>query len=440
MLAEEIYIGPRKKKGRPAKVSWTAEGGEGQNGPVLAHADEDVIIIDGTGPTKGGKAADLNQVTGLSKLGATENHPAEQSASPLPMTTDPSAHVNAQSSMILLDILAYLSASSSTRDPNVQNAALLAALNAIDSTASCSGSGPDRTSNPDLVNALKDLISAVSKPASSPHARDSRSRTHGDDHRRDSSQSDEIILLDKENVNPAAFRRRTELGGPEKKVLDAEIPASLSMLGRSSASFLGSQQVSTPSSAVNLDGTSHVRTLSTRSNGTSVQTTAPPSSSPAGSSTRRKRTLSDFMDDRDSRINLGHGRNKQRAERRDVHRHLHSATRRTASSSSGLRHYPRLLCDQLQRCDGTGTNSYYRTGTEFWSSPPRSRNENYSTANGGSEYTTESSRLESHRYLRLSSISKGYCIFSREVAIPSPQAVHRTYMGSHGDVHATKIV
>lgn len=373
MLAEETYIGPRRKKGRPAKCFATTEGSEGQSNsvPEPAHVDEDVIIIDDSRARAKGTAADS------SKSEAPKDRRAEDTVSPpTALPRFDSAPMKVQSSMTLLDILAYLSASSSSRDPSVQNAALLAALNAIDSTASGSGSGPNKPFNPALVNALKGLISAISKPSSPPRTRDNQiSRLHVNDYRRNVSQDDEIVLLDKENVNPTAFRRRAERDEIEKK---AELPASV---GGLSASSLGFRQISVPSSAVSFDGTSHNRNLSARLNVHSVPATVPTSPSPVG---RRKRTLSDFMDDRDSRMNSGQARGKEEAERRDAHRH---ATRRTSSmnaSTSGLRHYPRLvLCDQLQRRDRTGTNSYYRTGTEYWSSPPRSRGEDSGKANSG---------------------------------------------------------
>lgn len=379
MLAEETYIGPRRKKGRPAKCSGTIEGSEGQSGSSSrpAHIDKDVVILDDTRTRENSTAPDLtgrfNQLGYSSKSGAANNGSAQDSVIP-PFVTTETPRLECQSSMTLLDILAYLSASSSSRDPNVQNAALLAALNAIDSTASGSGSGSDKTSNPVLVNALKDLISAVSKPLSPPRARDGQiSRPHIDDHRRNVAQDDEIVLLDKENINPTAFRRRAERD-KTKNVPDAELPASV---GGLSASSLGS-----PPSPVNFDGTSHNRNFSARLNAHPVPATMPTSPSPAG---RRKRTLSDFMDDRDSRMNSG------------FHRHPHSATKRTSSmnaSISGLRHYPRLLlCDQLQRHDRTGSNSYYQTGTEFWSSPPRSKSEDHTTTHSRSEHKAENSQL-----------------------------------------------
>ena len=388
MLAEETYIGPRRKKGRPAKGSGPTEGGEGRNAiPALAHADEGVIVIDDTGAREQGTAPALtgHHLTDSNKSEHSKDSSIEHSVSPaaaLPRPEpDPSDPVMIQSSVTVLDILACLSASASSPDPNAQNAALLAALNSIDSTA-----GPDKTSNPVLVNALKGLISAVSKPTSPPRTRDSQAfRSHINDHRRSVSQDDEIELLDKENINPTAFRRRADRSESEKKVLGAESPASA---GGLSASSLGSRQVSAHSSATHFDGTSHNRNLNVHS----VLATAPTSPNPVG---RRKRTLSDFMDDRDARMNSRRTRGKEGAER-TTYRHAQSVTRRTSmrSSTSGLRHYPRLLlCDQLQQRDTTGTSSYYRTGTECWSSPPRSRSEDHSTMNSRRENNAENSQL-----------------------------------------------
>ena len=387
MLSEETYIGPRRKKGRPAKTPGAIAGSVGQSssGPGPLPGTKDMIIIDDT--VLGGKTtAELNSClhrSYSSRSGAADHHLVEDSVSPTCVTTAPlhpdpipTSPAKLRTSMTLLDILAYLSASSSSRDPNVQNAALLAALNAIDSSSNVTG--PDDTSNPVLVNALKDLISAISKQTLSPRSWDAQnSRPHNNDHRRNVSQDDEIVLLDKENVNPTAFRRRGERGDTDKKVLDEGPPTGL-----------GSQQTSSPSS-FHFDSTIHNRKTDTRLNVQSALAAARTSPTPVA---KRKRTLSDFMEDRDSRMSSEQSRSKEAAERRDVPR---PARRRTSinASTSGLRHYPRVL-DQLQRRDTTGNNSYYRTGIEVWSSPPRSRSENHSTVGGGGDHSAETNPID----------------------------------------------
>lgn len=86
---------------------------------------------------------------------------------------------------------------------------------------------------------------------------------------------------------------------------------------------------------------------------------------------RRKRTLSDFMDERESERNKQ--RERERTERKELHRQ--SQKRRTSGSNTiydrnpnDLRHYPRIAGEALPR---PGMNSYYRASLETHSSPPR---------------------------------------------------------------------
>ncbi|KAG1774984.1 hypothetical protein EV702DRAFT_1008320 [Suillus placidus] len=89
-------------------------------------------------------------------------------------------------------LLTLLSALSAGRD----NTALLAALSTVDSTPS--GSEP----SPALLNALRDLLAAQSQNQQQPsHALQPVSRNN---------QDDEIVILEKEHVDPTAFRRRVE--------------------------------------------------------------------------------------------------------------------------------------------------------------------------------------------------------------------------------------
>lgn len=82
----------------------------------------------------------------------------------------------------------------------------------------------------------------------------------------------------------------------------------------------------------------------------------------------RKRTLSDFMDEKDSCRNRKKGKDRERVERRDGHRHSHSK-RVQKSSNDSLRHYPRFIASNQPRAEQP--SSYYRTGMEPWSSPLR---------------------------------------------------------------------
>lgn len=245
MLAEEVYIGPVKKRGRPLGVPGTVDGevpNDAEKTVACSGATDfnEDVTMDGSlmvpqevmGP-KGQTSSSLDNSsteTGVSstapefkirKPRSTKSSPQEHLSPPFVTTPlvrpprDPTAlfPYNPSQPTSLLDILAYLSASSSSSDPSVQNAALLAALNAIDSTPVASGSStpPEKPSNPALVSALKDLLFAVSKrelpaPISEAHVSQPRSSTY----HRTYSPDDEVVILDKENVNPNAFRRRTD--------------------------------------------------------------------------------------------------------------------------------------------------------------------------------------------------------------------------------------
>jgi hypothetical protein len=129
--------------------------------------------------------------------------------------------------MTLLSLLTALSSSSST-EQGTTNGALLSTLTAIDSHSS-SNSGEEQP-NTALVNALKELLAAAT---SSSHTdtgtgtinpaliTNSHSHSHADDVNSSAGGGgegeDEIIVLDKENVNPGAFRRKGEKGKEKEK-------------------------------------------------------------------------------------------------------------------------------------------------------------------------------------------------------------------------------
>ncbi|KAF8070412.1 hypothetical protein FPV67DRAFT_1018570 [Lyophyllum atratum] len=372
LLSEDVYVGPVKKKGRPVNG---AASGSGSNHcpenttavchpetpfPTMAYSEESIIprAIGGLEPNVSHTSSLPESQTRKAK---SSKKSATQEPASLPFISTPLIRSPRDPEPpTLLDILAALSVSSSSNDPNVQNAALLAALNAIDSTPAVGSSVSEKTSNPALVNALRDLLSAVSQqglPAPAPESSSShpslntRNRNHLPD--------DDVVLLDKENVNPTAFRRRSER---DDKLQAAESSSPSAGLGL----VLGS---------VN-DSPAHNRSLSTRSNGNS--NTIPIGPAPVNSivnvgTLRRKRTLSDVMDERESEKDKGKGRERELAERRDAHRHAHSSVKRTDLSAN--RHYPRLMSDGVQP-HRRGTNSYYRTGMEPWTSPPRQKDQN----------------------------------------------------------------
>ena len=265
--------------------------------------------------------------------------------------------------MTLLDILGLLSTSTSSNEPSTQNAALLAALGSIDSTAGIAGpssvaDGKTKgEANSALVNALRQLLSACSRQA--PSSSDKQcSHSHQQTPVKSSchSQDDEVVLLDKENVNPTAFRRRAE-----RERADAKL------LGMSPTFPRDSVESGNVTAGRAITGTSAGLGISMWSNDNSSPTSAPvpsSSSSNTNTNTRRKRRLSDFMDERESGTESR--RNREKAGRRDAHRHV-----RRNSSENGMaafRHQPQSRNEKVTR--------YHRTGVEMWTSPPRHGSEN----------------------------------------------------------------
>lgn len=403
MLAEETYIGPVRKKGRPARSSGVVVGEFGGDNAVASSSRSIISSKSGAAmnddkPTSHMITDADNTVSLLSSTSSAPNatirksRPMKKSLSseriPLPFVTtplirsprDPTVPFPQHSSepTTLLDILAYLSASSSSNDPGVQNAALLAALNAIDSTPGASGStAADKATNPALVNALKDLLSAVSKQGLPPRITLQHSQSQANSDHRTHLPDDEIVILDKENVNPSAFRRRTER---DRKLAGM---CSATVLDELNSAFLRTE--SNPTSALEDDRAHHTRTLSNRSNESSNTAAS------VSNSMTRKRTLSEFMDEREAG-DKGKGREREWAERRDAHRHAHASRRNSSTELSANRHYPRVLAsDESVSPKRLGTTSHYRTGMEPWTSPPKPKGENRSLTLG-SDFRSENSQ------------------------------------------------
>lgn len=116
------------------------------------------------------------------------------------------AELETQTQMTLDTLLAVLSSAAAV--DRGTNDALLTALGAIDSSSSDSGGMP----NVGLANALKELLSAACNANNlpAPPSQPAAPTTTNYQRKRSSSDTDEIIILDKENVNPGAFKRKGE--------------------------------------------------------------------------------------------------------------------------------------------------------------------------------------------------------------------------------------
>ncbi|KAG6879162.1 hypothetical protein C0992_004695 [Termitomyces sp. T32_za158] len=359
------YVGPeRKKAGRPPNAA--SSGSKSNKSSVRTQASTSTAV---ESRTAGSSRTALSQISStatqppISESNDTKSH-AKPTKDPLtnPFTFAPLIRSPRDPEpQSLLDILAFLSSSSSSSDPNVQNTALLAALSAIDSNqAKGSSTGSEKPPSPLLVNALRELISAAAQRPAIPQSAPNNNNAHPpvNNNSRNHVPDDDIVLLDKENVNPTVFRRRSEREG-KSFISDASTPPA----GSGAILTSGQSNTETPTA----------RGLTARPNGKINTTPVPPASASASplpppnstSGSRRKRTLSDFMDEREASKEKEKMREREWVERRDAHRHARSSPKRNELSS--IRHYPRLVSDITQSTK-RASGSYYRTA-ETWSSP-----------------------------------------------------------------------
>ncbi|PPQ89719.1 hypothetical protein CVT25_014120 [Psilocybe cyanescens] len=403
------YIGPLKKKGRPRttgtdiKPAYNAVA-SGSGSGASSHPN-DVIVIDGsdsegTPPTP---TAIIFSQSAKGRSGPRKRTP------PPPFTTEPlvkrlsaaelseapvRVKLEPQEGPSILDILAYMSATSSS-EPNAQNAAILAALNTIDSS-NTQGKQPEGSMpNPHLVSALKQLLSVYANSAPQPKTLEQSNPEVAKHHRQSSShaQEDVVVVRDKENVNPVIYQKRAE---------DGKMKHSDTTMGPSSSP--GSSHASMQSSYLERNSNSLGR--SSRSN-ENISQRAPVKDT---ENLRRKRTLSDFMDEKEKGKGKGKGKERERVEKRDGHRHSSSQRPpKVAPVIDSLRHYPRILASNQPRAEQPA--NYYRMPLESMTSPARPRPELDITAHNhvdnageGSGHTTES-RTPSPRPSRVSASS-----------------------------------
>ena len=387
LMNADTYIGPLRKKGRPKTTNPETQTPATQHnavasGPNSVNTAKEVIVID-----ESDSDITLSTPTTSSIFRTTTAKPLKPSKPTSrknksnldsPFTTDPlvrrvpdqepipsniQVKVEPQEEPTLLDIIAYFSATSSS-EPNAQKAAILTALSTIDSTSQGS-SGSNTAHNPALVSALKQLLAvcATAAPVDPPpeptqhHQRSSSS-----------SQDNATVVLDKENVNPKASHKHIE-----KDSLNVKFSAQVST-DSSSSSNLGSGQ--------GLQHELHKQRLgpSARSNENLFRTTSLKESVFVTGTERivRKRTLSDFMDEKENGKSKGKGKERERIEKRDSSRQQSQRLQRTAANDS-LRHYPRLLASDQPRAEQP--SNYYRTPLESWTSParpPRNRSDDHS--------------------------------------------------------------
>ncbi|KAL0956006.1 hypothetical protein HGRIS_002181 [Hohenbuehelia grisea] len=279
---------------------------------------------------------------------------------PLPQAFPASS---SDSSTFLDAVSAISPASLGSQSSEDQTSAFLAALGAIDAPSEGHSEQQDGTGgstiNPLLVEALKQLLAAASAaPSNQPRVPTAvdlpRSKSQSTSPTK--SQDDDVVLLDKENVNPSAFRRRAE-----RERADAKLHLLTS--GSRNAHASGSSDAGM--TRVGLGAAAGVENRSRPR-----QRAAPPPPVVASSDTfpsparAKKRRLSDFMDERESE--------SKRAFRRDAHRHHRSSERGNSISvenDSSCRHYSRLA----------QSDSFFHSTSSVFSGPSTSplRNERH---------------------------------------------------------------
>ncbi|KDR75267.1 hypothetical protein GALMADRAFT_542740 [Galerina marginata CBS 339.88] len=437
LMNADTYIGPLKKKGRPKtagveskpaiiRTNAQASGSRSVSGYSSSQPKE-FIIIDGsdsdaaatpTTATFSTSTHPSQPTQGQAKKKRTTQYPKSA-----PFTTEPlvrripnpestisqvEVKVEQREEPNLLDILTYLSAASSS-EPSPQNTALLAALSTIDSADSKEASPEANAPNPVLISALKQLLSVYAQQPSNPEpvrpaptnlVNPEPTKTHR--HSSSVSQDDGIVILDKENVNPVAYRKRA---GKDPQPLK---PLHSSPTPVSSSAIISSTQSSHQDR--------HIQSLGPSARSNETPSTRPSFNEPVlGSSSGkivRKRTLSDFMDERENGRSKGKGKERERIEKRDGHRHAHSQRVPKTPAADALRHYPRLLNFNQPRTEQP--SSYYREPLECMTmtSPARAKSnvdekpvEREDSVASGSGSQSSSSKSQSSSPARLPRVS-----------------------------------
>ncbi|KAF8895710.1 hypothetical protein CPB84DRAFT_1748335 [Gymnopilus junonius] len=343
LMNADTYIGPLRKKGRPRTTG-------GDNKPTVTHTN---AVASGSAPTPTSTSFSIS--TKSSYVPHTSNKKrSNQYPVGSPFTTRPlvrratnpepiapptvapatiEVKAEPQGEPNLLGLLTYLSAASSSESAT-QNAAVLAALNTIDS----SGKAEENTPNPALIAALRQLLTAYTVNSPTPPITEP----------------------------PKSHHQKNRKGLSGSQILD-------------SSSAIVSSSSSDPSVQLPHYHERHVQSLgpSARSNENSSQrpSLTEPSLASNSDKTVRKRTLSDFMDERENRSNKGKGKVRERVEKRDGHRHTESQRVQPPKPTQDLlRHYPRLAASNLPRTE-PACNNYYRMPLESMTmtSPARPR-------------------------------------------------------------------
>ncbi|KAJ3511742.1 hypothetical protein NLJ89_g3922 [Agrocybe chaxingu] len=392
LMDADTYIGPTKKKGRPKTTNAEPKSAPFQHNAIASGSGltkPEVIVIDSDGEGEGGIPIPTSGIqppsSGVTVMSTKSKRSKQHPATP-PFPTDPLVRCSLQPS----ETFAQVKVEPEESDPGLgplllsnqgvtpENFEYLSVISSMDSA------DPHfidkRYQDPAVAYLLKQFVanfrathaapttvaSAPTPPAPPPlppsHSPQERRRSSS------SSQSD-IIILDKENVNPVAFKKSAGKDSYDGGCSDPAIPV-----------MLLSRQNSHSDRSRGLGGTSR----SNEQQSAMVSTNQPTPTSRFG----RKRTLSDTMDEKERR---NKGKQRGRGERRDDHRHSSSQLPRPSASTDALRHYPRFRDLDQPRVEQP--SNYYRTPLESWTSPPRLPPERHETGNATPEPSCSTSPI-----------------------------------------------
>lgn len=374
-MSADTYIGPLKKKGRPKSTNAGSRPIKTRGhctAPSQVVAQKEVIVLDASD--------NENDVSSSQAPDAAAKKKTSQQLRPPPFTTAPLIRHQSQqivtdlqvktekSEGTLPDLLSLLSSASA--DSTASKAALLATLSTIDSTQS--HSSLENPQNAALIAALKQLLAIYTQPSASskPTTPEATIRHHLPIS--SSSHSDGIVILDKENVNPTVSRKCHGKNGLDK--FSDPLPFALNS---SKERSIQSLRPSTRTNEIDLANVSKETAISTI----------------------RKRTLSDFMDERESGRKTK-GKDRETIKRHDARRDSGLQRSETLPAPDGLRHYPKILVANLPR-PGQPVN-YYRTPSDPWTSPARERPDNAENDKGSG---SSSKRLSPRKHQAISASS-----------------------------------
>ncbi|PPQ62925.1 hypothetical protein CVT24_006165 [Panaeolus cyanescens] len=348
LMNADTYIGPLKKKGRPRATIGANKASTATSSAPSSSSRQEIIIIDGSDSDNGAPSGKSWATTSQSTASCPGTQPlvdtSKSASGQVQQTNEPPVQVKVEPQESgLMELLANL-----THLPE-QQAAILNVLRSL------AGNNHEA-----MISGIKHLIEQSSKLAQTTVPQAPPQALNQPTTEPHSAHAVEVVV-DKENVNPVQRKPTDGKTLQDSKVLASSAPTTQSSPDRPIRS-LGISSRSNENLAIN-----------------SV------TKQPSTSSQRpvRKRTLSDFMDEKESGRGKGKGKERERGgDKRDSGR-AQQQTRPQTSKILGnsLRHYPRLANFNQPRSEQP--SNYYRTPLECLTSPVRQHTEAITASDAG---------------------------------------------------------